>query len=170
MPPPAPTVTGASSGDGEDAESELLSLPPTKQPHLINGVLAHILPDYIAPKKPYSFERMLDDILDFAARTLVDGGRLAFWMPSANENEVTGEEEVTVIPGHGLLELKHECVQRFNRWSRRLLVYERVSGEVLEEVRNEVSGLAVSGTGTRADDLNPFRRRYFQAFAEKPNG
>ena len=72
---------------------------------LIDGVPAHTLPGFIAPKRPYSFTRMLDDILDFAALTLIDGGRLAFWMPSANDNE-QGEEIVTVIPMHRHLELE----------------------------------------------------------------
>ncbi|KAK5194504.1 hypothetical protein LTR92_005746 [Exophiala xenobiotica] len=140
------------------------STPPAM--HLIDGVPAHTRPGYIAPKKPYSFSRMLDDILDFAARTLVDGGRLAFWMPSANENEL-GEEEVTVIPIHHSLELKHECVQRFNKWSRRLLVYERVPGSRdpeldVETVRRGVAEMA--STGQTADELNPFRKRYFEAF------
>ena len=139
-----------------------------RQPFLIDGVPAFTLPGYIAPKKPYSFSRMLDDILDFAVRTLVNGGRLAFWMPTANEDE-DGQEEATVIPGHLLLELKHECVQKFNKWSRRLLVYERSAGEVDDLVIvNGVEKLAVNGT--RADELNPFRRRYFQAFAESSSG
>ena len=136
-----------------------------RQPHLIDGVPAHTLPGFVAPKRPYSFVQLLDDILDFAARTLVDGGRLAFWMPSANESEL-GEDEVTIIPQHSLLELKHECVQRFNKWSRRLLVYERVSAAEQDDSVGGVQRLAVNGTS--ADDLNPFRRRYFQAFAEKP--
>ena len=42
-------------------------------------------PDFIPPKKPYSFLAMLDDILVFAAETLVDNGRLSFWMPTAND-------------------------------------------------------------------------------------
>ena len=92
-------------------------------------------------------------------------------MPSANEDEF-GEAGVTVVPQHGLMELKHECVQRFNKWSRRLLVYERKAAGRAEDgadgLANEVRQLAVNGTS--ADDLNPFRRRYFQAFAEKPNG
>lgn len=142
-----------------------------RQPQLIDGVPAHTLPGFIAPKRPYSFVRLLDDVLEFAARTLADGGRLAFWMPSANENEL-GEEEVTVIPQHRLMELKHECVQRFNKWSRRLLVYERLPDLVIDDgvdtIVDKVKGLAVNGTS--ADDLNPFRRRYFQAFAGKPNG
>ena len=136
-----------------------------RQPHLIDGVPAYTLPGYIAPKKPYSFERMLDDVLDFAARTLVDGGRLAFWMPSANENELGAEVE-TAIPEHPALLLKHVCVQRFNRWSRRLLVYERRSGDYSRFVNEVATGIEqLNIDSTTADDLNPFRRRYFQAFA-----
>ena len=136
---------------------------PSK-PHLIDGVPAFTLPGYIAPKRPYSFNRLLDDILDFAARTLVDGGRLAFWMPTANENE-QGDEQETAVPGHSSLELKHQCIQRFNKWSRRLLVYERVSGEVEAGLTESLRKLSVNGTN--ADDLNDFRRRYFQAFESK---
>ncbi|OAP60761.1 hypothetical protein AYL99_05763 [Fonsecaea erecta] len=140
---------------------------------LVNGVPAHTLPGYIPPKKPYSFARMLDDILDFAARTLVDGGRVAFWMPSANENEY-GEEEATAIPTHRHLELKHECIQKFNKWSRRLLVYERMPGTLDSAVHIDGSGsregtLAASA-GHTADELNPFRRRYFQSFGAGRNG
>jgi tRNA (guanine10-N2)-methyltransferase len=142
-------------------------------PTLIDGVPAHTLPGYIAPKKPYSFTRMLDDILDFAASTLVDGGRLAFWMPSANENEF-GEEETTVIPTHPRLELKHECVQRFNKWSRRLLVYERLPGTRESGIDTGLSiglgELTVPSAGRTADELNPFRKRYFQSSGRDRNG
>ncbi|RMZ84054.1 hypothetical protein DV737_g1352, partial [Chaetothyriales sp. CBS 132003] len=138
-----------------------------KQPHKIGGVLAHTLPGYIAPKKPYSFSKLLEDILDFAARTLVDSGRLAFWMPTANENE-EDEQESTIIPSHAILELKHECVQRFNKWSRRLLVYERVGGE-FDVAAPEGDALKPEVNGNSADELNPFRRRYFQSFAKAPN-
>lgn len=151
-----------------DSNPSQTSTPPG--PHLIDGIPAHTLPGYIAPKKPYSFSRMLDDILDFAARTLVDHGRLAFWMPSANENEF-GEEEVTFIPRHPLLELKHECIQRFNKWSRRLLVYERRAGNH-GDLHSEVNALRIEAeaqaAGYRADDLNPFRRRYFESFGGEP--
>jgi tRNA (guanine10-N2)-methyltransferase len=116
---------------------------------------------------------MLDDILDFAASTLVDGGRLAFWMPSANENEF-GEEETTVIPTHPRLELKHECVQRFNKWSRRLLVYERLPGTREPGIDIGLSiglgELTVPSAGRTADELNPFRKRYFQSSGRDRNG
>lgn len=135
---------------------------PERAPVMIDGVPAHTLPGYVAPKKPYSFARMLDDILAFAAETLVVGGRLAFWMPSANEDDGN-----IAIPARGELELLECCVQRFNRWSRRLLVYRR---------RGTTEGSGVNGpgrddreegetaTGKTASDLNPFRRKYFQGF------
>ncbi|KIW12967.1 hypothetical protein PV08_08154 [Exophiala spinifera] len=151
----------AVSASGVDSDGRETSSSPT--PHMIDGVLAHTRPGYIAPKKPYSFTRMLDDILDFATRTLVDGGRLAFWMPSANENE-SGEEESTLIPTHPHLELKHECIQRFNKWSRRLLVYERLPGALDTEVDVEGLRRGMEGMARTADELNPFRKRYFEAF------
>ena len=65
---------------------------------------------YIPPKKPYSFEAMLDDLLEFAALTLVDGGRLSFWMPTANDEDV-----VLGVPTHQCLDLVSICVQTFNK-------------------------------------------------------
>jgi len=129
-------------------------------PYFVDGIPSHTLPDFVAPKRPYSFNRMLDDILEFAARTLVDGGRLAFWMPCANE----AMEEEFPIPQHAMLELKHVCVQSFNKWSRRLLVYQRVVGEMLEEFGDASASSLKAVSGTKADDLNQFRRRYFQGF------
>jgi len=67
-------------------------------------------PDYVPPKKPYSFLAMIDDILAFAAETLVDNGRLSFWMPTAND-----EEEEFPIPAHPYLERVAVCSQVFNK-------------------------------------------------------
>lgn len=53
---------------------------------------------------------MLDDILNFAADTLVDNGRLSFWMPTANDEEL----EIPV-PTHPCLEIVVVCVQPFNK-------------------------------------------------------
>lgn len=61
-------------------------------------------------KKPYSFLAMLQDILAFAADTLVVHGRLSFWMPTANDEEL----EIPV-PSHPCLELISVCVQVFNK-------------------------------------------------------
>ncbi|KAK5996617.1 tRNA (guanine(10)-N2)-methyltransferase [Cladobotryum mycophilum] len=120
-------------------------------------------PDYIPPKKAYSFLAMLDDILMFATDTLVDNGRLAFWMPSAND-----EEQEIPIPAHPCLELVAVCIQDFNKWSRKLITYRRlpdsqVSASNLEAyaTRRAASNF---NTGTTADELNPFRRGYFRKF------
>lgn len=65
---------------------------------------------YIPPKRPYSFLAMLDDILDFAALSLVNNGRLSFWMPTAND-----EDQEIKIPQHPSLEITSVCTQAFNR-------------------------------------------------------
>ncbi|ODV74906.1 tRNA (guanine-N2-)-methyltransferase [Cyberlindnera jadinii NRRL Y-1542] len=84
----------------------------------IDGEKAYLKKDYIPTKKPYELDSLLYDLLEFASRRLPIGGRLAFWMPTANDNF-----EPTIIPLHRNLELKHHLVQEFNKWSRRLLVY-----------------------------------------------
>jgi tRNA (guanine10-N2)-methyltransferase len=53
---------------------------------------------------------MLDDILHFAAQMLVDNGRLAMWMPTAND-----DNHALSIPQNPHLELKSCCVQDFNK-------------------------------------------------------
>lgn len=55
---------------------------------------------------------MIDDILFFASNTLVPGGRLSFWMPTANEEQDAKEFE---IPQHPNLELVSVCTQPFNK-------------------------------------------------------
>ena len=96
---------------------------------LANGMAAHLQDDYVPPKRPYSFLRMLDDILDFSASILVDGGRLCMWMPVAgapeNAEPLAGdaeqdakdsqEAEEYAIPQHPALEVVSECTQYFNK-------------------------------------------------------
>ncbi|KAI5295340.1 hypothetical protein KEM52_001691 [Ascosphaera acerosa] len=118
---------------------------------VVDGVPSHYLAGYVPPKKPYSFDAMIQDILDFAAVSLVRGGRLAFWMPTANEEDVELE-----IPAHPNLDLVSACVQVFNRWSRRLLTYERNTVDYVPLER-----VSTSPANASADELNPFRRHYF---------
>ena len=153
---------------------------------LADGQPAHLAETYVPPKRPYSFTRMLDDILDFAANTLVDGGSLCMWMPVAGAvaedeegEEGKGKEEGDVeegeakeyaIPSHPSLELVSECTQHFNKWSRRLLTYRRLrDGEVDEqgfrEYRRARAEMVELGKGT-ADSMNDFRRKYFQGFKD----
>ncbi|KAK9466206.1 S-adenosyl-L-methionine-dependent methyltransferase [Lipomyces arxii] len=124
-----------------------------KQPtRLENGDMSHLRPDYIPPKKPYHFDKLLDDLLYFAARHLVDDGRLCCWIPTSNEE--FGERD---IPSHPELELLSTCVQEFNKWSRRLVTYSRKprslsSSTVIEKSSREYS--------------EQFRDKYFRGFAK----
>ena len=74
------------------------------------GLTFHREEKYIPPKRPYSFLAMLDDILEFAAHTLVENGRLSFWMPTAND-----EDQEIKTPEHPCLEITSVCTQAFNR-------------------------------------------------------
>lgn len=131
-------VLGRKHGDGLEAV-------------MIDGVPAHLRPGFIAPKKAYSFDLMLDDILEFAVITLVDGGRLSMWMPTANDEDIEH-----AIPQHQALKLVACCIQNFNKWSRRLLTYVRLSDEEVGELKPRVRKEVV---GRKADELNNFRRK-----------
>ncbi|KAL8677076.1 MAG: hypothetical protein Q9186_006456, partial [Xanthomendoza sp. 1 TL-2023] len=97
---------------------------------LDDGEAAHLQDKYIPPKKPYSFAAMLDDILAFAAMFLVEGGRLALWMPTANDDE----EEVEMELGIPI----HPC---------------------LDVPSNQSSKKEAEENGKTADELNSFRKR-----------
>ncbi|KAA8648606.1 tRNA (guanine-N2-)-methyltransferase [Aspergillus tanneri] len=125
-----------------------------KEEVIIDGVPAHYRPGYIAPKKPYGFEAMLHDILNFASQTLVTDGRLCMWMPTSNDEDVK-----LMIPMHQNLEVVSVSVQPFNQWSRRLITYRRLPDGQISDIslgrRKDDDG------GVSADDLNAFRRKYF---------
>lgn len=121
-----------------------------------DGKAHHTLDSYIPPKRPYGFFNMIDDILDFAANTLVDNGRLSFWMPVVRD-----ESQETNIPRHPCLRVISVCTQDFSKWSRRLITYCRVPDS--EDI--QVAGQnRAKMEGQCADDLNPFRKSYFQGF------
>ncbi|EFY84878.1 RNA methylase family protein [Metarhizium acridum CQMa 102] len=143
---------------------------PEKTPWLVEqGKKNASSPDFVPPKKPYSFLAMLDDILAFAAATLVDNGRLSFWMPTAND-----EDQEIPVPTHPSLEVVVVCVQKFNKCqdlitavgSRRLITYSRLSDEKVSAAAVAVyhNRKTVSTVGSTVDDLNPFRRGYFKKF------
>ncbi|CCD26173.2 tRNA (guanine-N2-)-methyltransferase NDAI_0G03960 [Naumovozyma dairenensis CBS 421] len=115
----------------------------------IDGKKAFLHRDYIPTKKPYALDALLDDILQYSAERLPIGGRLAFWMPTANDENIE-----TIVPLHSCLELKYNCTQEFNKWSRRLLVYIN-RGPGFDGPTN--SGIKRSTTA--------FRDRYFSHFS-----
>lgn len=71
--------------------------------------LTHSRPGFVPPKKPYGFEALQNDVLDFAARSLVIDGRLSMWMPTTNDERV-----VFPVPMHENLEIVSISTQQFN--------------------------------------------------------
>lgn len=110
---------------------------------------------------------MLNDILHFASETLVDNGRLAFWMPTAND-----EAQELAVPTHPCLALVAVCVQPFNRWSRRLITYRKLPDEdvapeaVAAWLQAQAEGKRREEGVISADELNPFRKGYFSKFVK----
>ncbi|KAF4547519.1 RNA methylase-like protein [Elsinoe fawcettii] len=132
-----------------------------------DGRVAHLAPGYIPPKRPYSFDAMLADILTFAANTLVNDGRLCMWVPVENaEDEGNAGAKDLGIPTHPCLKLWSVSTQEFTRWSRRLIVYIRkhdsdVNETDLKQYNAMRRDKLEKGT---ADELNEFRRRFFEGF------
>ncbi|EGV64201.1 tRNA (guanine(10)-N(2))-methyltransferase [Yamadazyma tenuis] len=118
---------------------------------VIDGEKAHLRRDFIPPKKPYELSNLLDDLLRFSANRLPVGGRLAFWMPTAND-----EFEINQIPQHENLELLYNLEQEFHKWSRRLLVYVKRGNDYMGITRN----------GLKENHIKNFRERYFMGFSE----
>lgn len=117
---------------------------------IIDGEKAHLRRDFIPPKKPYELSDLLGDLLDFAARRLPVGGRLAFWMPTAND-----EFQPHHVPQHQSLQLLYNLEQEFNKWSRRLLVYVKMN--------ESYEGKTINGLKENVH----FRDRYFSRFNDK---
>ncbi|KAK6356415.1 hypothetical protein TWF718_000775 [Orbilia javanica] len=144
-----------------------------KVPTIIDGVAQHTRKDFVPPKRPYSFDKMLNDIMNFSSTHLVANGRLCIWLPTADEdfNEFS-------IPTHRNLKLESVCVQNFNKWSRRLLTYTRyevdqdelvAEDNTLSDATGEPLDSAHAKLARTADALNPFRRKYFEGFKTPPS-
>lgn len=123
-----------------------------REAHIVDGELGYSRRDFIAPKKPYELANLLEDLLNFAAAKLPTGGRLAFWMPTANEDFYEHE-----ILQHERLEHLYALEQEFNKWSRRLLIY----------VKRDADYRGVTSNGMIKNNVPSFRARYFEGFNEK---
>lgn len=95
----------------------------------------------------YPVPDMLRDLLASAARLLVLGGRLVFWMPS------TLEYKESDLPRHPCLRMVSNSLQQLNlRWGRRLITMEKCS----EYVPETHADLAPEDLG----QLNPSHARF----------
>lgn len=123
-----------------------------RETNVVEGQLGHLRRDFVAPKKPYELANLLRDLLNFAAEKLPTGGRLAFWMPTANDEFMEHH-----IPQHKRLQHLYALEQEFNKWSRRLLVY----------VKRDDDYKGLTTNGMLENNVTSFRVRYFKSFNEK---
>ena len=73
-------------------------------------------------KVSYSLEQLLRDLLNFSARSLVEGGRLVYWLPVIRQQY----NVETSVPSHPDLRLICDCEQVLSsNTSRRLIVMEK---------------------------------------------
>ena len=97
---------------------------------------------HIPATEPYPLGDCLADMLDFGARVLVPGGRLAYWAPALPVDgqgvavAATSDEAVSTssssdeIPKHPNLIMKFNCEQILGgRYNRRLIVMEKIKGK-----------------------------------------
>ncbi|KAF9183841.1 hypothetical protein BGZ51_001983 [Haplosporangium sp. Z 767] len=128
------------------------------------GVLAHLLPDYVPPTKPYEMSEVVADLLMFAVKNLVRGGRLVYWLPT-----VTEDYAIDDLPTHPCMELVANCEQAFGQWSRRLITMEKVAEWDGEAALGPPTGdMNKSTTSPKRQGHFGFRDRYF-AFSAVDN-
>ncbi|RIB14870.1 S-adenosyl-L-methionine-dependent methyltransferase [Gigaspora rosea] len=104
---------------------------PTKRPRVIDGVPAHKRENYYPPTKPYEMSEVLIDLLEFAARFLIVGGRLVYWLPT-----IVDEYSSADIPDHPCMVLISNSEQNFGQWSRRLITMEKFKENIEGEHAN----------------------------------
>lgn len=85
-----------------------------------DGRLAHQLPDYVPPTRPYRLSELVHDLLNYASALLKPRGRLVFWIPTMNEDNAE-----TSIPSHPHFALVAHSLQDFGKWGRRLITLEK---------------------------------------------
>eukprot|EP00889_Picochlorum_renovo_P008102 jgi/Picre1/35132/NNA_002595.t2 len=77
---------------------------------------------------PYPLAECLMDLLEWSAKVLVIGGRLGYWLPCL---PASSEDE---LPRHPMLKMKYNCEQVLGRYSRRLVIMEKIRHHDSREV------------------------------------
>uniref|UniRef100_A0A0K0DWI4 tRNA (guanine(10)-N2)-methyltransferase homolog n=1 Tax=Strongyloides stercoralis TaxID=6248 RepID=A0A0K0DWI4_STRER len=98
--------------------------------------------EHFPEKTKYDIKTMYLDILNMAARNLVVKGRLAFWFPV-----FPAEYTIDVIPNHPCMKLISNCEQPLGiKYSRRLLVYEKIKNVIMDEAAYVIRDMFESET------------------------
>mmetsp|Transcript_13173 Transcript_13173/g.27930 ORF Transcript_13173/g.27930 Transcript_13173/m.27930 type:complete len:482 (+) Transcript_13173:160-1605(+) len=109
--PPYGVRAGGRKSGGRKAEKGLPQKP----------IPDELRPNHIPSTAPYGLTECLYDLIQFAARYLRVGGRIALWMPCAPK--VYSDSD---IPSHPALTLRGNCEQMLTgNWSRRLITFEK---------------------------------------------
>lgn len=103
-------------------------------------------PNYIAPTQPYAAEDVMKDLLEFAAETLREGGRLVYLLPT------TYEYTDADLPRHPSLEVLANSEQKLTKkYARRLITMVKRTPST-EEVAAAVT--AAEATKTNPGDVS----------------
>ena len=87
------------------------------------------LPLHYPQKIDYELGTIYADLVDFASKHLVEGGRLVYWIPVNREHYAKNLEDS--LPKHPTLKLVSNCEQVLNsHTSRRCITMEKVAAEV----------------------------------------
>ncbi|KAM5283039.1 LOW QUALITY PROTEIN: tRNA (guanine(10)-N(2))-methyltransferase TRMT11 [Hipposideros larvatus] len=107
----------------------------------------------------YHLSDMFSDLLNFAAETLVLGGRLVYWLPVYTPEYTEG-----MVPWHPCLKLISNCEQKLSsHTSRRLITMEKVKKF---ENRDQYSHL-LSDQFLPYQGHNSFREKYFSGVTKR---
>ncbi|WFD33340.1 tRNA (guanine(10)-N(2))-methyltransferase [Malassezia cuniculi] len=128
------------------------------EPHIMpDGRLAHTMPDYIPPTRPYRLSELVDDLMRYASALLRPGGRLVFWLPTMTEDNAE-----TTIPTHPHFELVAHSLQDFGKWGRRLITMKKLEHtSSVEDIPTIADGSQEPGRVRANDDPTEFRNRLF---------
>jgi tRNA G10 N-methylase Trm11 len=107
--------------------------------------------NHIPPWKPYEMHCVIEDLLQFALKSLKMHGRLVYWLP------IIGDSIDNNVPEHSCFRLVAKSLQHFGKWGRWLITVEKIAdfseNYVLRmpnnmptrlELRNKIYGVTVS--------------------------
>lgn len=119
--------------------------------------------NYIAPTQPYAAEDVMSDLLQFAAETLREGGRLVYLLPT------TYEYTDADLPRHSQLHVVANSEQKLTtKYARRLITMVKRSGGG-DDVTSVTSGDASAGSASYANLREKISHNYAAAAAGSAN-